>query len=673
MPKPRDRNIEKAKKEIDTLKEEIRRADRRYYILNDPEISDKEYDELLAKLKKIEERNPELITEDSPTQRVAQGLSSGFASIKHREKMLSLDNTYTVDELKEWENKIKRMLEKDVKINYFVEPKIDGVSCALRYEKGNLTLCVTRGDGDTGEDVTANIKTIRSIPLSLDQGSRQEIEVRGEVYMSKKDFESINQQRIKENETVFANPRNAASGSLKLLDSSLVAKRKLRCLIHSFGWAKGYDFKTHKEFLETIASWGLPTDINSRYCKNMDEVIEFCLKWEGLRDSLDYEVDGMVVKVNDFGLQKELGTTLKSPRWAVAYKFPAHQATTKIARIDFGVGRTGIITPVALLEPVECGGVTISRATLHNFDEIKRLDVREKDTVLIERAGDVIPKIIKVIKSKRKGNEIKVKIPKECPVCKGIVTKEKEDEVYLYCINPECPAQLKRSLLHFCQRTAMDIEGMGESIVDELVDRSMVKSIGDIYALTKEDLLKLPLFKEKKAFNLISAIESSKDRPLSRFIYGLGIKHVGEKAAMILSARYKDIDAFFRLKVEDLELIPEIGPVMAASIVRTFSLSKIKALIRKLQSSGLNLKDKFTTKVKSPISGKVFVFTGEMKSLSRNQAREKVISLGGDWSSSVSKNIDFIVAGENPGSKFKKAKELNLNIISEKDFLKLIS
>ena len=612
-------SIEKAKKEIEKLKEQIRRADYQYYVLSEPEISDKEYDDLMKKLEALEKEHPKLITSDSPTQRVSGGLVEGFATVKHREKMLSLDNTYSIEELKSWQDKIKRMLKRDVAIDYMVEPKIDGVSCALTYEKGRLILGATRGDGQTGEDVTANIKTIKAIPLRLRGDKLPDVlEIRGEVCIEKKDFTSLNEQRVRNGEAPFANPRNAASGSLKLLDPAIVINRNLKCILHSFGWVKGFEFKAQDEFLSTIKKWGLRTDIHSKLCKDLDEVIDYCMKWQDKRDSLPYEVDGMVVKVNSIDLQKELGATLKSPRWAVAYKFPAHQATTKVKRIDFGVGRTGIITPVALLEPVECGGVTISRTTLHNFDEVKRLGIREGDTVLIERAGEVIPKVVKVITSKRTGKEKNIKLPLKCPVCGGEVAKEKEEEVYWYCINPDCPAQLKRSLLHFASRSALDIEGMGESLVEELVNRGVVKSIADIYNLTKEKLLTLPLFKEKKANNVISAIEKSKASSLSRFLYGLGIKHVVEKAASLLADKFKDIDSFFKLKKQELEAIPEIGPIMAESIVNFFSSSRASKLIAHLKSRGCVLKEKPKAKKKTKITDKVFIFTGELSLFTRS-------------------------------------------------------
>lgn len=667
-------DLEKIKKEIEKLREQIRDADYRYYVLSEPEISDKEYDNILKELQKLEEKYPQFVSSDSPTQRVSGGIIEGFPTVAHKIKMLSLDNTYSIEELKDWQDKIKRMLKRDTHIDYMVELKIDGVSCSLIYEKGILVTGATRGDGQVGEDITANVKTIKSVPLRLRGVNIPEmLEVRGEIYMDKKDLEYINKTRLKMDEPLFANPRNAASGSLKLLDPVIVKERNLSCFIHSFGLARGIEFKNHNEFFEKIKSLGLRVNPYNKLCKSLPEVIEYCLSWQSKRDSLEYEIDGMVVKVNDYKLREQLAQTLKSPRWAVAYKFPAHQATTVVEKIEFSVGRTGIITPVANLKPVECAGVTISRSTLHNFDEIERLDVREGDTVLIERAGEVIPKIIKVIATKRKESAKKIKVPKNCPVCGQSLTKEKEEEVYWFCINPDCPAKIKQSLLHFSSRSAMDIEGMGESAVEELVNRGIVKSLADIYKIKKEDLLKLPLFAHKKADNLISAIEASKKQQMSRLLYALGIRHIGEKAAQLLADRFKKIDNFFKVKEDGLEEINEVGPAIAQAVVKFFSSAKAKKLIEEFRKSGLNLNQQERTIKQSPISGKVFIFTGELKDFSRIEACERVIALGAQCASSISKNIDYVVVGENPGSKYEKAKKLQLNILTEQDFKKLIN
>jgi DNA ligase (NAD+) len=452
----------------------------------------------------------------------------------------------------------------------------------------------------------------------------------------------------------------------------LVAERNLRYFVHSLGVVRGVNFTAQQDFLRKCGQWGLCLNPYSKYCKDLKEAIDFCLFWQDRKGKLDYQVDGVVVKVNSFTLQEKLGSTHKSPRWAVAYKFPAHQATTRVKKIEFGVGRTGIITPTAILVPVECGGVTISRATLHNFDEIKRLGIKEGDTVLLERAGEVIPKIIKVITSKRTGRERAVKVPVICPVCGSDVEKEKDEEVYWYCLNPDCPAQLKRSLLHFASRGAMDIEGMGAAVIEELVNRNMVKKHSDIYALKKDDFLKLPFFKDKRAKNLVSAIDKSKNRPLSRFLFGLGIKHVGEKAALVLARKFNNIDIFFKLKDSDLERLAEVGPVMASSIVKFFSSRNSRKMIEEFRRAGVNFPPLKPAAKESRITGKSFVFTGELNSLSRSQAKKLVESSGGKWVSAVSKNSDFLVAGKNPGSKYAKAEQLGVNILAEKDFLALL-
>lgn len=666
-------NLDKIKKEIEKLKEEIRQADFSYYVLSDPEISDKEYDDLVARLRQLEKEYPQFITFDSPTQRVSGGVREGFASIRHQVKMFSLDNTYTIEELRDWEKKIKRMLKSDEELDYTAELKIDGVSCSLIYEKGIFTLGATRGDGDIGEDITQNLKAVKSIPLKLIGRDIPDIlEVRGEIYMDKNVFEKINSERAAEGLPAFANPRNSASGSLKLLDSGLVSARNLKCFVHSFGKVEGYKFDKHNFFLEKIKNWGLRVNAENKYCKDLNEVINYCHLWQSRRESLEFEADGVVVKVNPFSLQGKLGATSKSPRWAVAYKFPAHQATTVVEDIIFGIGRTGILTPVARLKPVECGGVVISRSTLHNFDEIKRLDVRVGDTVLIERAGDVIPKIVKVIISKRKGFQRKIRVPKHCPVCKEIIGKENEKQVYWYCVNPNCPARIKQSLLHFASRAAMDIEGMGNSVVEELVDRKLVKNLADIYKIKKEDFLSLPFFAEKKTDNLINAINVSKKKSLACFLYGLGIKHVGEKGASILAGRFKNIERFFSLKEEDLKNIPEVGEVTAFSITQFFAVSHVQEMIRQFKEAGFSLVEEDKHFEVSEITGKVFLFTGKLLNFSREQARKLIEKSGAKWTESVSENVDFVVAGNDPGDKYRKAEKIGLKILKEHEFEALI-
>lgn len=659
------------KKKIESLRQKIRYHDYMYYCLDQPEVSDKEYDDLMHRLKNLEDRYPEFKTLDSPTVRVSGGILEGFKTVKHKQKMRSLDNTYSFKELKDWDERVHKGLGRREKVEYVVELKIDGVSANITYEKGKLSIGATRGDGETGEDVTANIKTIRAIPLSL-LGKKipDFLEIRGEVYMDRKDFQLLNKQREENGEVLFANPRNATSGSLKLLDTNMVVERRLNFFAHSLGEYKGVEIISQWEFLSQLKSWGMRTNPNSKLCKNLEEVLHYCKLWQKKRERLSYDIDGMVIKVDNLSQQKKLGFTLKSPRWAVAYKFPARQATTTVLKINVNVGRTGVITPTAELEPVECAGVVIRHATLHNFDEIRRLNIREGDRVLIERAGEVIPKVVKVVRSQGKRP---FAIPKTCPVCSGKVVKEKEEDVAYRCINPSCPAQLERGLLHFASRQAMDIVGMGEAVVDQLVDLKLVHNFADIYKLKEEDLLKLELFKDKKVKNLLLAIQKSKSQPLSRLIYALGIRHVGEKAAYVLARQFRTMNKLVAAKKEDFDVIYEVGPVMAQSIADYFSLPQTRRLIEELRKAGLNFKEEVAEVKPTPLTGKAVVFTGELKDYSRSQAEGLVRKYGGSPSSSVSKNTDFVVAGENSGSKYNKAKKFGVRVINEKEFSRLIA
>jgi DNA ligase (NAD+) len=658
------------KKKIENLREKIRHHDYLYYVFSQPEISDKEYDNLMQELKHLENKYPEYKSPDSPTVRLAAGILEGFKTVKHRQKMFSLDNTYSFEELKDWDERVHKGLDVKETVEYVVEVKIDGLSANLAYEKGRLAIGATRGDGETGEDVTANIKTIRAIPLVLLGNKIPDfIEVRGEVYMDKNEFRLINKERERKGEILFANPRNAASGSLKVLDTGIVAKRKLSFFAHSLGEYKGMDIHTQWGFLRALKEWGVRTNPESRLFKTFDEAINYCKAWQERREKLEYEIDGMVVKVNSLSQQKKLGFTLKSPRWAVAYKFPARQATTEVLKININVGRTGVITPTAELKPVECSGVTIKNATLHNFDEMRRLNIKGGDRVLIERAGDVIPKVIKVVEHKGKKE---FPIPKTCPVCQGKVVKEKEEDVAYRCINPLCPAQLERSLLHFASRQAMDIEGMGESVVSQLVQLKLVKNFADIYRLKKEDLARLDLFKEKKINNLLFAIEKSKACTLSRLIYALGIRHVGEKCAYVLAQRFTTMDNLMKAKLEDLDKIYEVGSVLAESITDYFSQAQTKKLVKDLRMAGLNFKEEVGQIKTTALTGKTVVLTGGLKDFTRAEAEELIRKAGGIPGSSVSKNTNFIVAGENPGSKYDKAKELGVKIINESEFREMI-
>ncbi len=665
----------KAQRDIDRLSRLIEEYNEQYYLLNNPTVSDTEYDQLLKQLIDLEEQFPQFRSPFSPTQRIGSAVPATVKTVTHKVKMYSLDNTYSLEELNDWQERVFKGLGTR-KIEYAVELKIDGVSAALTYEKGSFTLGATRGDGATGEDVTHNVKTIRNVPLRLreDKNIPKVLEVRGEVYMDHKDFQAFNEERKKSGEDVFVNPRNSTSGSLKLLDSRQAAQRKMKFFVHSFGRLEGgRAYKSQSEFLEHMRALGLITNPHNRVCGSLEEVADYCREFQEKRTSLPYDVDGVVIKVNSLGQQNELGYTLKSPRWAVAYKFPAYQATTTLNEIKFQVGRTGTITPVAELEPVACGGVTISRATLHNFDEIKRLGVHQGDRVLIERAGDVIPKIVKVVKAGPNAKKELAQPPAKCPSCGGKVVKDKEEGVAYRCINPMCPKQLERGLLHFASREAMDITGLGQSAVNQLLDSKLVHDVADLYSLTKKDLLGLELFKDKKADNLLASIERSKSQSLSRVVYGLGIMNIGTKAAYVLAQRFPSIDALMKVSQEELRAVQDIGEVTSEAVVNFFSQASTRGLIEKFKKAGLKMEEKVVRAAGKKLAGKKFVFTGELEDMSRDQAGDLVKNLGGDVVSSVSKATDYVVVGENPGSKFTKAQQLGVKILNQKEFKEIVS
>jgi DNA ligase (NAD+) len=658
------------KNKIEKIREAIRHHDYLYYVLGQPQVSDKEYDDLLKELKSLEDNYPRFKAGDSPTVRLTGGILEGFKTVRHKQRMFSLDNTYSFEELREWQERVRRGLGPGETVEYVAELKIDGVSANIAYKDASLVTGATRGDGLTGEDVTRNIKTIRAIPLRLLDGNIPDfIEIRGEIYMDRKGFSLLNKSREVAGEILFVNPRNAASGSLKLLDTASVAQRRLNFFAHSLGGYKGSDITTQWEFLQRLKQWGVRVNPNTRLFKNLDEAIDYCKLWQEKREGLDYDIDGVVIKVNSIAQQARLGSTMKSPRWAVAYKFPAQQATTEVLSINLQVGRTGVITPVAQLKPVECGGVTIQNVTLHNFDEIRRLNIKEGDRVLIERAGEVIPKVVKVVQSKGRKHFV---IPAACPACSGKVVKEKAEDVAYRCINPSCPAQLARGLIHFASRLAMDIQGMGEAAVEQLVAKGMVKDFADIYYLKKTDLLKLELFRDKKADNLLDAIERSKEQPLARLLYGLGIRHVGEKAAYVLACKFANLENIIRAQKDDFDSLYEVGSVMAQSIDDFFRQDTTKRLIKRLKEAGLSFRQEAEAIKKSAFTGKTVVFTGGLTAFSRLETERLVRSAGGNVASSVSKNTDFLVAGENPGSKYNKAKELGVRIIGEKEFREMI-
>lgn len=658
-----------AKKNIEQLREQIRRHDFLYYVQADPEVSDTDYDRLMRQLTSAEKEFPELVTPDSPTQRVGSSLDGAFQTVKHRVPMLSLDNTFNENEALEWDDRLRGVLSDVPDFTYVTEPKIDGVSLSLIYENGRLVRGLTRGDGENGEDITANVRTMRSIPLRLRAPFPKLLDVRGEVYMTKKDFAKLNADCEKRGEEVFANPRNASAGSLRQKNPAITAERPLRFLAHSFGVAEGMSWDHHYEFLKACAVMGIPTPPLTVRCDTIMECMRHCRLLERERDSLDYDIDGAVIKVNSFALRQRAGNTHKSPRWAMAYKFAAQQATTTVLDIILSVGRTGIITPVAKLKPVSVGGVTISNASLHNFDEIKRLDVKINDQVIVQRAGDVIPKILKVILEQRKQAKA-FSVPTKCPECDAPIAKEKEIEVAFRCTNPGCPAQLSRSLVHFASRDAMDIEGLGEVAVQQFVTRKLVADIADVYGLERKELLKLDLFAEKKADNLLKALEKSKTRPLSRLLFGLGIRHVGEKAALTLAEKFLSMDALSTAKLSDLQAIHEVGPVMAESIVTYFKLETTEKILRKLKRAGLKMKEEVNgNKGPQLLAGKTVVFTGELEKLSRSEAERRVRELGGNATGSVSAKTDFVVIGKAPGSKAAKAQKLGVKTLTEKQFV----
>ena len=659
-------NKAEAKKEIEKLRKEINHHNYKYYVENSPVISDFEFDQLLKKLESLEEQFPELITPDSPTQRVGGEPLEGFITVEHKVAMLSLDNTYTYDELREFDERVKKNVGE---VEYVVEPKIDGAGVALLYENGALVRGATRGDGRQGDDITSNLKTIRSIPLRLRGNKIKNVEVRGEVYFPTKGFEKYNKEKAKRGEPVFANPRNAAAGSLRQLDPRIVASRPLDIFIYFISHSEK-DFSTHEKAVAALKEAGFRVNPLTKKVKNIEGAIKYCNDLEEIRETLDYEIDGAVIKVNSFSQQKQLGATSKHPRWAISYKFAAKQATTKLNDIAIQVGRTGALTPVAILKPVQVGGVTVSRATLHNFDELKRKDIRIGDTVLVERSGDVIPQVVKAIKEKRTGSEKSKRIPKKCPIC-GSEIIHTEGEVAVRCRNRMCPARLKWRIKYFASRDAMDIDHLGGSTVDKLIEKGFVDSIADLYSLRMKDILTLEGFKEKSAQNLLDSIEKSKNQSLSRLIYGLGIRHVGKYAAQLLAAKYSSLDLLSKVNVEELKDIYGLGEKTAEAIGTFFATEENRELIEKLKDVGVKIKEE----VKEEdllLKGKKFVFTGGLQTLTRPNASDIVKEKGGIVTSSVGKDLDFIVVGEKPGSKYGKAKKLGVTILNEEEFKELV-
>jgi DNA ligase (NAD+) len=659
-------NKKEAEKEIKKLHREINHHNYKYYVENNPEISDYEFDLLLKKLENLEEKHPDLITIDSPTQRVGELPIEGFKTEKHKIPMLSLANTYNDDELRDFDKRVRKNVGE---VSYIIEPKIDGAGVTLLYEKGVFIRGTTRGDGIKGDNITHNLKTIHSIPLKLETIKFDELEVRGEVFMTKSGFKKYNDELIKKNEQPFANPRNAAAGSLRQLDPKIVSTRPLDIFIYLISFPEK-SFNSHEKSLEYLKKAGFKINPLSKKVKDIEEAIKYCKKLESYRDSLDYNIDGAVLKVNSIEKQLILGSTTKNPRWAISYKFSAQQATTTLLNIDVQVGRTGTLTPVAILEPVQIGGVTVSRATLHNFDELKRKDIRINDTVLVERSGDVIPQVVKSISDKRTGIEKQMSVPKVCPECKTPVNKI-EGEVAVRCPNKMCNARLKWRIKYYASRDAMDIDHLGISSIDKLIEKKLIDNISDIYFLKIEDILTIEGFKEKSAQNLINSINKSKKMSLSKLIYGLGIRHVGKYAAQIIAAKYQNIDKLLNTTVEELLEIDGLGEKSAESIVTFFANEDNILLINRLKEAGVRTKDEVSNE-EQLLNGKKFVFTGSLKNLTRTEASDLIKEKGGIITSSIGKTIDYVVIGENPGSKYEKAKKMKTKIIDEKELKKLI-
>lgn len=660
-------------KRIADLRNTIEYHNKRYYQQDAPEISDAEYDRLMRELQDLENQYPDEHLAFSPTQRVGAAPVNKFAPFIHPSAMLSLANAFSNEEIIEFDNRIKRMTGVD-KISYVAEPKLDGLAVNLIYEKGLFTGGATRGDGSTGEDVTQNLKTISSLPLKMkntgDKSIPSFIEIRGEVYIESEPFQKLNRRRINEGEEPFANPRNAAAGSLRQLDSKITARRPLNIFLYHVGEVKGIGFTSHWEVLKALKSWGFPVNPIIEQAKGIQECIQYFENIVKKREHLPYEIDGVVLKVNDLSLQKTLGNVSRNPRWALACKFPAAQATTVVKEIFVGVGRMGTLTPVAIMEPVNVGGVMISRATMHNEDEVLKKDVRVGDTVVIQRAGDVIPEVVKVILEKRTGKEIKFKMPANCPECGSEIVRF-EGEAAHRCVNISCPAQLKEHIRHFASRGAMDIEGLGEKVSAQLFDAKLIADPADLYFLNKEQLVALDRQAEKSAQNLIEAIRKSKSPPLDKFIYALGIRHVGERTAKLLTVRFGSMEKLIKAKKEDLTAINEIGPEIAASIVEFFHEHKNIDVMNKFSKAGVVPQEK-EIQTNAPLQGKSFVFTGSMESIARNDAKIIVENLGGTIHSSVTKKTTYVVAGSEPGYKLDKANSLGITVLNEKEFLKLV-
>ena len=663
-------------KKIETLREKIRYHEYRYYVLDDPEISDAEFDKLMEQLKKLETEHPDLVTPDSPTQRVGGKPREGFVKVRHSSPMLSLDNTYSENELRSWERRVHELSGR-TDVEYMCELKLDGMSMALRYADAQLERGITRGDGSVGEDVTLNVRTVRSIPLSVSKeklkkaGIPADFEVRGEMLMPIPGFQKMNEERERQALSKFANPRNAAAGTVRQLEPSITAQRRLDFFAYSLLTNGRTYFDRHSVTMDALEAAGFKVNRYRKLATNFDEVWAFIQQWEGKRAGLPYEIDGIVIKVDRRALQEELGYTGKAPRWAIAYKYAARGGITRIEDIIVQVGRTGKLTPVAMLKPVPIGGTTVSRATLHNMDEIERLGVKIGDWVEVERGGDVIPKVVRVVNDKEHPRGHKAfQMPENCPVCGGKVVRT-PGEADHRCVNANCPAKFRETILHFASRGVMNIDGMGDALVNQLTDRGLVKNVADIYKITKADLLQLERMGDKSAQNVLNEIEASKKLPLQRVIYGLGIRFVGERTAEFLAEHFGSMDALVNASQEELQEVNEVGPRIAQSIVEFFQERRNRELVQQLRSAGLS----FTGNKKqrgTKLAGKTFVLTGTLARYTRDEAKKMIEDAGGKVASSVSKKTDYVVAGADAGSKLEKAKELGVKVVDEKEMEKLL-
>ena len=662
-------------KQIGKLREELRRHEYLYYVQDQPEISDVKFDRMMEELKRLEAEHPELVTPDSPTQRVGGVPRKGFETRRHSPAMMSLDNTYSTEELEDFDRRVRELSGRE-SVDYVTEHKFDGLSISLVYEGGVLVRGITRGDGTAGEEVTANVRTIRSIPLRVDDAELKKLhmpsnfEVRGEIVMPLRAFEALNEKQEEEGGKRFANPRNAAAGAVRVLDPEITRSRRLAFYAYYLLAGGRMPTRLHSEALEALQKLHFKVSPDWRVCRSLDAVKKFIDTWEGKREKLPYEIDGIVIKVNEIAQQQELGFTAKAPRWAVAYKYPARQETTVVNDVLFQVGRTGTITPVAVLEPVQVGGVTVSRSTLHNMDEIARLGLQIGDTVIVERAGEVIPHVIKVVKQGKPRREIVV--PERCPECHSRIHKDPEEVAYR-CVNASCPAKRKESLLHFAGRHAMNIDGLGEKIVDQLVDKGLVKDFADLYELKLDGVAGLERMAEKSAQNLLDEIAASKGNSLARLIYALGMRFVGERTGQLLAEHFASLPKLAEATVEELEEVPEVGPKVAQSIADFFSEQANRKLIQRLKEEGLKMTEKRAAPEDTRFAGKTFVFTGGLARRSRDEAGEEVARHGGKVTSSVSKLTDYVVVGADPGSKYDKARSLGVTILNEDEFDDLLA